>query len=155
MEKLPEDLTSYLNRNGGGFNQLMGLYFTNVTLQRLEAELEISEKHHQPYGIVHGGVYASIAETMCSVGAGINVMPLNKSAVGLENSTTFLRAVRRGTLYCTATPMSLGRRAHVWETRIHDDQKRLVASGRVRLMILDAREEVAGRELKFKGDPTP
>ncbi|SMC85549.1 uncharacterized domain 1-containing protein [Desulfocicer vacuolatum DSM 3385] len=150
MGKLPDNITTLLNKEAGGFNTMLGLKFTHVTMERLQAELEISGKHHQVYGIVHGGVYAAIAESMCSVGAVINVMGENKNAVGLENSTTFLRAVRSGTLHCVATPLTRGRRAHVWETRIHDDRDRLVASGRVRLMILAPKDSLAGEEIQFE-----
>lgn len=148
MKKLPEDLTAFCNSGSGGFHTLMGLEFTKVTLERLEAQLVVSEKHHQPHGIVHGGVYATIAETMCSVGATLNVITENKSAVGLENSTSFMRAHRKGTIYCVATPLTLGRRSHVWETKISDGKKRLLALGRVRLMILGSEEQLAGQNLK-------
>ena len=78
MGKLPENIIQMLNDNAGGFNEVLGLQFTDVTLDRLVAELEVSKKHHQIYGIVHGGVYAAISESMCSVGAVINVMEENK-----------------------------------------------------------------------------
>jgi len=149
MGKLPDNIIELLNEKAGGFNTALGLKFTDVTLDHLVAEVEVSEKHHQIYGIVHGGVYSAIAESMCSVGAVINVMGENKNAVGLENTTTFLRAVRSGTLHCVATPLARGRRAHVWETRIHDDEDRLVASGRVRLMILAPNDALAGQEIQF------
>jgi len=150
MEKLPDNIIASLNANASGFTAVLGLKFTEVTLERLAAELKVQEKHHQIYGIVHGGVYSSIVETMCSVGAVLNVMGENKNAVGLENTTTFLRAVRSGTLYCVATPLARGRRAHVWETHIHDNQDRLVASGRVRLMILTPNDALAGQKVQFK-----
>ncbi len=149
MGKLPENIIQMLNDNAGGFHNLLGLQFTDVTLDRLVAELEVSEKHHQVYGIVHGGVYAAIAESMCSVGAVINVMTERKNAVGLENTTTFLRAVRSGILKCIAVPLARGRRAHVWETRIYDNQDCLAASGRVRLMILASEDILAGQAVEF------
>ena len=157
MKKLPEDILTWLNENNGGFNKILGLKFTSVTLDRLEAELEISATHHQRYGIVHGGVYATITESMCSVGAVINVMEEKRSAVGLENSTSFLRAVRSGTLRCVTTPLARGRRAHVWETHIYDDRKRLVATGRVRLMILAPEDVIAGKKVRvYEGsNPNP
>lgn len=147
MSILPDDLTEFCNSGSGGFHSLIGLEFTDVTLEELQAQLVVTQKHHQPHGIVHGGVYASIAETMCSVGATLHVISASKSAVGLENSTSFIRAHREGTIYCVATPLTLGRRSHVWETRISDERKRLLALGRVRLMILNSKEQVAGQAL--------
>ena len=149
MEKLPENITQLINEKSKGFNQLLGLHFTNITMDCLEAELEISEQHHQIYGVVHGGVYASIAESLCSIGAVINVMGKQQNAVGLENTTTFLRAVRSGTLKCVAVPLARGRRTHVWETQIYDEQNHLAASGQVRLMILEAKDILAGKEIVF------
>lgn len=154
MNQLPENLTDFCNSGSGGFNSLLGLEFTRVTLEQLEAKLVVSEKHHQPHGIVHGGVYATIAETMCSVGAALQVYHENKSAVGLENSTSFIRAFRTGTIYCVATPLTLGRRSHVWETKICNNEKKLLALGRVRLMILSTEEQVAGHDLKYTQPPT-
>jgi uncharacterized protein (TIGR00369 family) len=93
-------------------------------------------KHHQPNGIVHGGVYCSAIETACSVGASISAAERTPGgmAVGLENHTSFIRAVREGTLTATAKPITRGRTTQVWECEVHDEQKRVVATGRVRLL---------------------
>lgn len=71
--------------------------------------------HLQAYGIVHGGVYAGIIESLASVGAAIHALAEGKSVVGLENHTSFLRAVRSGTLHGVAKPLTRGRRSPVWE----------------------------------------
>ena len=93
-----------------------------------------TDHHMQPYGLVHGGVYAGMIETMCSTGAALTVWEENKNTVGLENNTSFLKAVRSGRLRCTAKPLVLGKRSHVWEASIHNDKSRLVAIGRVRMI---------------------
>jgi uncharacterized protein (TIGR00369 family) len=144
MEDFPENAVEMLNEIMGGFNRAMGLYFVKAERDEFAAEMEISEKHHQPYGIVHGGVYASMIETLCSTGAAMNVYAEGKSAVGLDNSTSFLRAVRSGKLRCSARPVFMGRRSHVWEAEITDDRGRLAATGRVRLMILEPGSAVDG-----------
>jgi len=146
-KKSPENLLEILNNSLGGFNQLIGLYFVEASLSKLVAEVKVTEKLYQPYGLVHGGVYASIVESLCSAGAAMNVFADKKSAVGVENSTSFLRAVRSGVLVCTATPLVMGRRSHVWETNIHDDRGRLAATGRLRMMILEKDSSVAGGEI--------
>lgn len=93
-------------------------------------------KHYQPHGIVHGGVYCSAIETACSVGASLSANERTKggSAVGLENHTSFIRAVREGTLTATAKPITRGRTTQVWECNVTDEQQRIVATGRVRLL---------------------
>jgi uncharacterized protein (TIGR00369 family) len=98
----------------------------------------------QPYGIVHGGVYCSIVETLASSGAAINALARNQTTVGLENSTSFLRAIRGGTLVGTARPLHRGRQTHVWEVTITDDAGRIAATGRVRMICLEAGAAIAG-----------
>lgn len=135
--EFPEDVVERINEQLGGFNRAAGLRFTSAAPDELTAELVIGEHHLQPYGLVHGGVHAGMIESLCSTGAALSVLAEGKSTVGLENSTSFLRAVRAGTLRCTARPLVQGRRSQVWEARIHDDRDRLVATGRVRLLVLD------------------
>lgn len=132
------------------FSGSLGLRFTRATGDEVRAELLITEQHHQPYGVVHGGVYASIIETLSSVGAGISAFAYQKTVLGLENHTSFLRAVRSGTLRATAKPLTRGRRSQVWETAIHDDSGTLVATGRVRMLLLEPEAQVAGNTLAFK-----
>ena len=151
MDSSPENVLELLNENPGGFNNAMGLKFIKATPDEYVAEIEIADHHMQPYGLVHGGVYAGMIETMCSTGAALTVWEENKSTVGLENNTSFLKAVRSGRLRCTAKPLVLGKRSHVWEASIHDDKSRLVAIGRVRMMVLEPGTEVAGRVVNMEG----
>jgi uncharacterized protein (TIGR00369 family) len=137
-------LLETINSHLGGFNQAMGLRFVRAEDGEVEAELEVDERHLQPYSLVHGGVLAGMIEALCSVGAAVEVLPQGRSTVGLENSTSFLRAVRGGRLSGVARPLVRGRRSHVWEAEIRDDRGRLVASGRVRLLVLEAGAEAAG-----------
>lgn len=92
------DLTAMANRSRGGFNETLGLRFVRVTTEEVVAEVPVGPHLLQPYGLVHGGVLASMVETLCSVGAAIDAMPRGQTTVGLENSTSFLRATRSGTL---------------------------------------------------------
>ncbi len=150
MDAFPDNVLDLINANLGGFNNTLGLHFTKAAPDEYVAEIEITDRHLQPYGLVHGGVYAGMIETLCSTGAAMTVWGENKNTVGLENNTSFLKAVRGGRLRCTARPLVLGKRSHVWEASIHDDRGRLVAAGRVRLMVLDPGAAVAGREVKIQ-----
>ena len=147
----PTDLATMLNARRGGFNELIGLTFTSATLEKVEATLELGPQHTQPYGIVHGGLYATIIETLCSTGAAIHVFSSGKGVVGLENQTSFLRASRGGTLRANATPLKTGRSSHVWRAEVRDDQGRVLATGQVRLMVLDEGSKVAGEAVKPGG----
>jgi 1,4-dihydroxy-2-naphthoyl-CoA hydrolase len=107
--------------------------------EHVVVEWTVTPKHHQPMGIVHGGVYCSAIETACSIGASLAARSRDPrmAAVGLENTTSFIRAVRSGRLRATARPITRGRRTQVWEAEIKDEQGRMVATGRVRLLCVE------------------
>jgi len=152
MPEFPENVLEIINQNLGGYNRAMGLRFIKATEEEFVSEMVIGDHHQQPYGLVHGGVYAAMIETSCSTASALNVFAEGKNTVGLENTTSFLRAVRSGTLRCTARPLVMGRRSHVWEARIHDDRGRLVATGRVRMMILEPGAEADGVTVELRRD---
>lgn len=147
---MSEDQSAMINARRGGFNESLGLTFARATVDEVVATIVVGPQHHQPYGVVHGGVYAAMIETVASVGAALNVMPEGKHTVGLENSTTFLRATREGTLTATGTPLSRGRRSHVWEVAITGDDGRLVAKGRVRMLVLEPDAQLAGEAVRVE-----
>lgn len=146
----PTDYTAFANAERGGFNETLGLRFVRVTADEVVAEVPVGPHLLQPYGLVHGGVHASIVETLCSVGAAIHALPSGKTTVGLENSTSFLRATRGGTLTGRARPVHRGQRTEAWEVEIRDDAGELVAIGRVRMMLLDQGAALAGKRVEVE-----
>jgi uncharacterized protein (TIGR00369 family) len=151
--QIPDDFTQLLNGALDGWATAMDLRYLQATVDEVSAELIVAPKHLQAYGVVHGGVYCGVIEALSSVGAALNVMPHGLSVVGLENHTSFLRAVRGGTLRAVATPLARGRRSHVWEGRITDEAGRVVATGRVRLLCIDPSVPLAGERPELKGGP--
>lgn len=147
----PPDYTELANDLRGGFEQALGLVFTRVTVDQVHARVPVTPSLHQPYGLVHGGVYASIIETVCSTGAGVCAALEGRSSVGQDNATQFLRGTRQGTLHARAIAVHKGRRTHVWSAEVRDDQDRLVATGTVRLMIIDPTEGVGGAPVRLRG----
>jgi uncharacterized protein (TIGR00369 family) len=145
---MTDDFAATLNGSLDGWNSAMGLRFVSASKDEVVAELEIGPAHRQPYGIVHGGVHAGIIETVASVGAALYAMPLGRSVVGLENHTSFLHAVREGVLRVTARPLTRGRRTQVWEGTVTDASGRVAATGRVRLLSLEAEAELAGAKVE-------
>ena len=121
----------------GEFVKYLGLEITEATGDRIVARWTAGAKHHQPYGIVHGGVHCGVIETLASIGAAMVAHPRGQRVVGLENSTSFIRAVRSGTLRGVARPVTRGRTSQVWEAEIRDEQDRLVGTGKVRLLCID------------------
>jgi 1,4-dihydroxy-2-naphthoyl-CoA hydrolase len=119
------------------FDKLMGLRFEEASGDRVVAVVPVTPDLHQQYGIVHGGVYAAMVETTASVGAALWLGREGK-AVGIANSTDFLRPTREGELRAEATPVNRGRSTQLWEVSVTDQRGRPVAHGRVRLMNLRA-----------------
>ena len=141
-----EDVSEALNEGSTGWVRANGLKLTVATRDEVRGEMEITEQHLQPHGIVHGGVHAAVIETLASIGAGINAFHDGMTAVGLENHTSFLRAVRKGKLRGVARPLTRGRRSHVWEVTVTDDSDKVAATGRVRLLIIDQDATLAGEK---------
>lgn len=127
------DLIEMVRANTGvGFGGGIGMEFGEVTPDRVVVTVEIGPHLHQPYGIVHGGVYCAIAEEVASV-AGAVWLGGEGKVVGVNNSTDFLRAVTEGTLTATGTPVHRGRTQQLWRVEITDHTGRLAAVGQVRL----------------------
>jgi 1,4-dihydroxy-2-naphthoyl-CoA hydrolase len=126
----------------GPFVEHLGLRLTEVTAGRVVATWTAGERHHQPYGIVHGGVHASVVETLGSVGSAVwasEHLAEGTRVVGVHNSTDFFRAVSEGDLTSTGTPVHQGRSQQLWVVETRDDQDRLVARGQLRVQNLPSR----------------
>jgi 1,4-dihydroxy-2-naphthoyl-CoA hydrolase len=116
------------------FDDLYGLELESVGASEVRGRLEISDKVRQRYGLVHGGVYASIAETLATLGT-IEGLEAGQQAVGLANNTSFLRPALSGSLHGAACARHDGRTTRVWDVEIRDDQGRLCAVTRMTVAI--------------------
>lgn len=149
---MSQDHVATVNGLPDGWVKAMGVQFVRATPDEVIAELEVGDAHRQPLGMVHGGVFSGLVETVTSIGAGINAMMAGKLSVGLENHTSFLHAVRRGKIRATARPLVRGARTHVWEASITDESDRVVATGRVRFLVLEPGSSVAGEAVNLRTD---
>jgi uncharacterized protein (TIGR00369 family) len=132
-----------------GWVRAMGIEVTRATEDEVRAEWTVADHHLQAYGIVHGGVHCGAIETLTSMGAAIWAFQHGRGVVGLENHTSFLRAVRAGTrLHAVARPLQRGRRSQVWQGDVFDEEERLVASGRVRLLCIEHGDQLGGKPLE-------
>jgi 1,4-dihydroxy-2-naphthoyl-CoA hydrolase len=118
-----------------GFDGLYGLEIIDVAPDLAHARLAVRDDHKQPWGIVHGGIYASIAESITSWATATAVVPEGKTASGMSNQTSFLRPVSGGTIHAVATRKHAGRTTWVWEVEMTDDQERLCALSRMTIAI--------------------
>ena len=122
----------------GPFVDHLGLRLTEVTGSKVVAEWTAGSKHHQPYGIVHGGVYASVVESLGSIGSAVWFGDRGK-VVGVSNTTDFYRAVSEGAMVSTATPIHQGRSQQVWIVETLDAEGRLISRGQLRVQNLEGR----------------
>ena len=117
------------------FNQMLGVEYQDVSPELMSARLPVAEKLFQPYGLVHGGVFASLAETLASVGTPVGVQESGNGAVGMSNHTSFLRPITQGTIHATARPRHRGRTTWVWDVECSDDRGRVCAISRVTIAV--------------------
>ncbi|WP_006243640.1 PaaI family thioesterase [Mycolicibacterium tusciae] len=124
---------------GAGFDSAIGLEFVELTPDGGSARLQIDDKLLQPWGIVHGGVYCSIIESLASVSGQVWLSENGGGhVVGVNNNTDFLRAISAGTVTAVSVPIHRGRRQQLWLITITDEKERVVARGQVRLQNLPA-----------------
>lgn len=114
----------------------LGVQITEATAESVTATVEIDDRHKQPFGLVHGGVYALIAESAASVGGAITAIPNGGSAVGLSNNTAFVRPfIGAGTLTSVATRIHGGRTTQLWDVEHRNPDGKLCATSRVTIAL--------------------
>ena len=125
---------------GAGFDAVLGLTYLESTPDRTRAQLTITDDLLQPHGIVHGGVYCAVVESVASVSAAVWLESTGggSNVVGVNNNTDFLRAIKAGVVTAESTPIHRGRRQQLWLIEITDGNDKLVARGQVRLQNLPA-----------------
>jgi 1,4-dihydroxy-2-naphthoyl-CoA hydrolase len=118
-----------------GFDALYGLELLAMDDESVSAQVAVRDELLQPAGLVHGGVFASIAESICSIATWRAVQADGRSAQGLSNQTSFLRPITGGTIHATAKRRHRGRTTWVWEVDITDDEGRLCALVRMTVAV--------------------
>ena len=118
-----------------GFDKLYGLEIVSVSDEEVRARVAVRDDLLQPARLVHGGVFASMAESMTSLATSLAVHEEGKSAMGQSNQTSFLRPIVAGTIHATGRRRHKGRTTWVWEVDITDDDGRLCALVRMTLAV--------------------
>jgi 1,4-dihydroxy-2-naphthoyl-CoA hydrolase len=116
-------------------NSVLGFETVEVAPDRARARVEVGDRHRQPYGIVHGGVYAALAEAIASEATAAAVHEDGKIAMGMSNFVTFMRPISSGTVHAEAIRKHAGSTTWVWEVEMTDDDGRLCASSRVTVAV--------------------
>ena len=118
---------------------LLDIQFDERTPTRVAGSVAADERHHQPWGQVHGGLYTTVVETFATTGAFEAIRDRGERAVGVANSTDFLRPHSSGRLDVVAVPVHQGRTQQLWQVEIRrPDDGKLVARGQVRLQNIPA-----------------
>lgn len=126
----------------GAWLQDLGLEIDEVSGSHVTAHLELGRRHHTPWGVVHGGVYTTLIETVASLGASAAVFDRAEFAVGVSNSTDFLRSATEGGVTILAKPIIQGRVQQLWDVDItRDADGTALARGRVRLQNVPLRRQ--------------
>jgi len=127
MENLFEDRPTYITHTS--------IEVTDADVDSCSGRIVVNPNHHQPYGVVHGGVYCTLIETLASTGAALRAMEQGMAgAMGVSNKTDFLRATTDGVLIGEATPIHRGRTQQLWQVDVtRESDGKLVAQGQVRL----------------------
>ncbi|HEV3048123.1 MAG TPA: PaaI family thioesterase [Solirubrobacteraceae bacterium] len=136
---------AWLARGPRGFDGLYGLELLSCSDTEVRARVRVREELKQPAGLVHGGVYASIAESMASLATALAVRGQGEQAMGLSNSTSFLRPITEGTVHACATRLHRGRTTWVWDVRFSDDADRTCALTRMTIAVRPERPSAPGR----------
>jgi 1,4-dihydroxy-2-naphthoyl-CoA hydrolase len=121
-----------------GFDALYGLEIIEASGDVVRGRVVVRDELKQPAGLVHGGVYAAISESLASYGTALAVMPDGGVAMGLANNTSFMRPISSGAIHATARPRHRGRSTWVWEVELVDDDDQLCVLTRVTIAVREA-----------------
>lgn len=139
-EEIKEKFEFFLRRDQKNMAHALGLEFKHVSRDKMIATMPVNENTTQPMGILHGGASVALAETLASVGGYLNLQDENKLVVGLEINANHVRAVPAGkNVIGTSKPVHRGSQTQVWETRIENEDGKLVSVSRCTLAVVNRR----------------
>ncbi|MBS1606838.1 MAG: hotdog fold thioesterase [Bacteroidetes bacterium] len=114
----------------------IGIELTEIGDNYLKARMPVDDRTRQPYGLLHGGASAALAETLGSVASALVIDQSQYDCVGLEINANHIRGVKEGHVFGTAIPLHIGRSTHVWDIKIYDDREKLVCVSRLTVAII-------------------
>ncbi len=126
-----------------GFDRLYGLELLDLNPDAARARVQVRDELKQPFGLVHGGVFAAIAESLASIATAMAVASEDRIALGLSNQTSFLRPITEGTIHARGVAKHRGRTTWVWEVEMSDDAGHLCVLTRMTIAVRDRPPEAA------------
>lgn len=139
-EEIKEKFEFFSNRKQKNMGHALGLEFEHVSRNEMRATMPVNENTTQPMGILHGGASVALAETLASIGGYLNLNDENKIVVGLEINANHVRPVSSGNkVIGISKPIHRGAQTQVWETRIENENGKLVSISRCTLAVVNKR----------------
>src|SRR5262245_51805414 len=137
------DYAQFINEKlKGTMAELIGIHVTSAEPQRVVGELTLRPNLLQPYGYVHGGALMTLMDTLAGMASALNGAP-GQGFLTIEMKTNFLRSIRRGRIVGEATAVHIGRRTHVWQMSVDDEQGRRLALATLTQLVIELRDEVS------------
>jgi 1,4-dihydroxy-2-naphthoyl-CoA hydrolase len=136
MFKYKFTLEEFRERSKGTLGEHLGIEFTAIGDNWLEARMPVDHRTVQPMGLLHGGASAALAETLGSIGSLLCIDPKTHAAVGIEINANHIKSAKSGWVTGRAQPLHLGRTIHVWEIKIQNDNSELVCVSRLTVAII-------------------
>lgn len=148
MKFSSEEIVAVMNSTREGTVwDVLDIKLVSATEDQLVATMPIGPNHRQQLGYLHGGISITLAESLASMGSALMVDSSKQMAFGMEINASHLRSKREGIVTATATPLRLGRTAHVWDVRITDEENKLICICRCTIAVVD-RPPVDGNPLQ-------
>jgi 1,4-dihydroxy-2-naphthoyl-CoA hydrolase len=117
----------------------LGIEYTELGKDFVCAKMPVDHRHHQPFGLLHGGASVTLAETLGSVAALCSIDANKQFCVGLEINANHLKSVRSGFVFGKATPIHIGKSTQVWNITIKNEEDKLICISRITMSVLDKR----------------
>jgi 1,4-dihydroxy-2-naphthoyl-CoA hydrolase len=122
----------------GTLDAMLGFELLEVDAERVRARFAVAERVQQPFGLVHGGAYAALAESVTSIATHLAVAADGNMATGQSNSTSFMRPITAGMVHAEGRRLHRGRTTWVWDVDFRDDAGRLCATTRMTMAVRPA-----------------
>lgn len=134
----PVDLEQLNTVNERDMMSRLGLVYTDVSDDAIEAEFEIDARTRQPFGLLHGGISCAVSESMGSIAANMCIDRTRFVCVGIEINASHLRGASSGKVRARCTPVRVGRTTHVWQTDLYDENNRHLCVSRLTVAVVAA-----------------
>ena len=134
-------LKKFKDKTASTMVEALGIEVTDFGDQYICGKMPVDHRTKQPFGLLHGGASVALAETLGSMGAGMQIDRNTHAVVGIEINASHLKAVKDGWVFGRATAVRIGRRIQVWEINIVDEKENAVCKSRLSLAVIETNDQ--------------